>query len=128
MAYPISVSFSTCFVKIFPWRRFSKAQIRTEPESLLPISAKGSGSSCQGWIPWDWGDSGAGSDPLCALQVHQSAQALRWMIQALRGNGFSPGEDVPAVGKHSLLLPSSADIAQGPRLGLSSPSHPSVKQ
>ncbi|NXY39253.1 TRPM2 protein, partial [Pomatorhinus ruficollis] len=30
-------------------------------------------------------------------QVHQSAQALRWMIQALRGNGFSPGGDVPPV-------------------------------
>ncbi|XP_014725883.1 PREDICTED: transient receptor potential cation channel subfamily M member 2 isoform X4 [Sturnus vulgaris] len=30
-------------------------------------------------------------------QVHQSAQALRWMMQALRGNGFSSGEDVPPV-------------------------------
>lgn len=61
----------------------------------------------------------------CALQVHQSAQALRWMMQALRGNGFSPGEDVPPVGKQSLTRPQQH---HGPAPGLSSPSHPSVKQ
>ncbi|XP_058667897.1 transient receptor potential cation channel subfamily M member 2 [Ammospiza nelsoni] len=36
-------------------------------------------------------------------QVHQSAQALRWMMQALRGNGFSPAEDVPPVGSSTAL-------------------------
>ncbi|KAJ7421358.1 Transient receptor potential cation channel subfamily M member 2 [Willisornis vidua] len=36
-------------------------------------------------------------------KVHQSAQALRWMMQALRGNGFSSGEDVPAVGSSKAL-------------------------
>lgn len=66
------------------------------------------------------GAVGPGVTLPCALQVHQSAQALRWMMQALRGNGFSSGEDVPPVGKHSPILPSS------PREGLSSPSHPSV--
>uniref|UniRef100_A0A8U8BSN4 Transient receptor potential cation channel subfamily M member 2 n=1 Tax=Geospiza parvula TaxID=87175 RepID=A0A8U8BSN4_GEOPR len=36
-------------------------------------------------------------------QVHQSAQALRWMMQALRGNGFSSAEDVPPVGSSTAL-------------------------
>ncbi|XP_072724021.1 transient receptor potential cation channel subfamily M member 2 isoform X4 [Ciconia boyciana] len=31
-------------------------------------------------------------------QVHQSAQALRWIMKALQGNDFSSGEDMPPVG------------------------------
>lgn len=51
------------------------------------------------------GAAGPGLTLPCALQVHQSAQALRWMMQALRGNGFSSGEDVPPVGKQSPAPP-----------------------
>nr|XP_021142078.1 transient receptor potential cation channel subfamily M member 2 isoform X3 [Columba livia] len=31
-------------------------------------------------------------------QVHQSAQALRWITQALQDNGFGSGKDVPLMG------------------------------
>ncbi|XP_066050169.1 transient receptor potential cation channel subfamily M member 2 isoform X5 [Chamaea fasciata] len=47
-------------------------------------------------------------------QVHQSAQALRWMMQALRGNGFSPGEDVPPVGSSKALDTKEIDLEGKP--------------
>lgn len=35
----------------------------------------------------------------CPMQVHQSAKALRWIMQALQGNGFTSEEDMPLLGK-----------------------------
>lgn len=43
-------------------------------------------------------------------QVHQSAQALRWIMQALQDHGFSAGEDVPSSGKRN---PSSSQQHRG---------------
>ncbi|NWX25909.1 TRPM2 protein, partial [Notiomystis cincta] len=43
-------------------------------------------------------------------QVYQSAQALRWMMQALRGNGFSSGEDVPPVDSSKALDTKEIDL------------------
>lgn len=37
----------------------------------------------------------------CPTQVHQSAKALRWIMQALQGSGFSSEEDMPHLGKHN---------------------------
>ncbi|NWH41682.1 TRPM2 protein, partial [Chloropsis hardwickii] len=78
------------------------------------LRAKGSGGCSRGWVPRRPGSSGAGLSLSCALQVHQSAQALRWMMQALRGNGFSSGEDVPPVGSSKALDTKEIDLEGKP--------------
>lgn len=53
----------------------------------------------------------------CPMQVHQSAKALRWIMQALQGNGFTSEEDMPPLGKYSWLHCSSTGRIPGPALG-----------
>lgn len=53
----------------------------------------------------------------CPMQVHQSAKALRWIMQALQGNGFTSEEDMPLLGKYSWLHCSSTGGSPGPALG-----------
>ncbi|NXV22823.1 TRPM2 protein, partial [Cepphus grylle] len=43
-------------------------------------------------------------------QVHQTAQALRWIMQVLQGNGFGSGEDVPPVGSSKPLETKGVDL------------------
>uniref|UniRef100_A0A8B9ZZE3 Transient receptor potential cation channel subfamily M member 2 n=1 Tax=Anas zonorhyncha TaxID=75864 RepID=A0A8B9ZZE3_9AVES len=50
-------------------------------------------------------------------QVHQSAKALRWIMQALQGNGFTSEEDMPPLGKYSWLHRSSTGGIPWPTLG-----------
>ncbi|KAM6064667.1 transient receptor potential cation channel subfamily M member 2 isoform 2-T3 [Theristicus caerulescens] len=47
-------------------------------------------------------------------QVHQSAQALRWIMQALQGNGFGSGEDVPPVGSSKASETKEVDLEGKP--------------
>ncbi|CAM9306625.1 unnamed protein product [Bubo scandiacus] len=47
-------------------------------------------------------------------QVHQSAQALRWIMQVLQDNGFGSGEDVPPVGSSKALEMKEADLEGKP--------------
>ncbi|XP_075363846.1 transient receptor potential cation channel subfamily M member 2 isoform X4 [Mycteria americana] len=47
-------------------------------------------------------------------QVHQSAQALRWIMKALQGNDFSSGEDMPAVGSSKASEMKEVDLEGKP--------------
>lgn len=53
----------------------------------------------------------------CPMQVHQSTQALRWIMQALQGNGFGSGEDLPPIGKWSPSSPQQHRGSPGPHAG-----------
>ncbi|XP_076197969.1 transient receptor potential cation channel subfamily M member 2 isoform X2 [Aptenodytes patagonicus] len=47
-------------------------------------------------------------------QVHQSAQALRWIMEALQGNGFSSGEDMPPMGSSKASEMKEVDLEGKP--------------
>uniref|UniRef100_A0A8B9TIK5 Transient receptor potential cation channel subfamily M member 2 n=1 Tax=Anas platyrhynchos TaxID=8839 RepID=A0A8B9TIK5_ANAPL len=50
----------------------------------------------------------------CPMQVHQSAKALRWIMQALQGNGFTSEEDMPPLASSRTSEVKELDLEEKP--------------